>query len=56
MRVDSDHDQGDFSVHEPVLREGSPFFRAALDKRWKEGQSLFVELPGVEPEVFASKS
>lgn len=55
MRVGKKGDQEDFSVHEHVLKEESALFRAALEKRWKEGQSHFISLPEDEPEVFAGE-
>ncbi|KAF2167852.1 hypothetical protein M409DRAFT_21999 [Zasmidium cellare ATCC 36951] len=46
--------QQTFSIHEDVIKENSPFFRAALDKKWKEGQARAVELPEDSPEVVAA--
>lgn len=42
-----------FSVHESALRQSSPFFRAAFDKKWKEGQERHFELPEDDHLVFA---
>lgn len=40
-------------VHEQVLCERSPFFAAAFDKEWKEGQERTIPLPDDDPEAFA---
>ncbi|KAM3421413.1 hypothetical protein BST61_g1807 [Cercospora zeina] len=44
----------DFSVHEAILREHSPFFRTALDSRWREGLSRIVELPEDSAEIVSA--
>lgn len=41
----------DFSVHEAILREHSPFFRSALDTKWREGRSRIIEMPQDEVDV-----
>ncbi|KAF7195446.1 hypothetical protein HII31_03338 [Pseudocercospora fuligena] len=33
------------TIHEDQLRASSPFFQAALDKRWKEGAILEISMP-----------
>lgn len=43
-----------FAVHESILREHSPFFRAALDQKWREGRSRVVELPMDDEDVVAA--
>ncbi|KAF2167897.1 hypothetical protein M409DRAFT_53847 [Zasmidium cellare ATCC 36951] len=40
-----------FTTHTEVLKKHSPFFKAALDKKWQEGQSLQIELAEDEVEV-----
>lgn len=40
-----------FSVHETILQKRSPFFRAALDKGWREGQERRIELPEDHPDL-----
>lgn len=47
-------DKTEFRVHEFIIKENSDFFRAALDKKWKEGQSLTVKLPEDSPETFSA--
>ncbi|KAK4495737.1 hypothetical protein PRZ48_013005 [Zasmidium cellare] len=44
----------DFAVHEAILREHSPFFRTALDKKWREGRSRIIELPYDDADVVAA--
>ncbi|CZT16072.1 uncharacterized protein RCC_01912 [Ramularia collo-cygni] len=44
----------EFSVHEAILRESSPFFRTALDKKWREGRSRRIDLPQDDGEVVAA--
>lgn len=44
----------EFSVHEAVLRDHSPFFRSALDKRWREGRSRHINLPEDDGDVVAA--
>lgn len=39
----------DFHVHEDVIKDGSSFFRAAFDRKWREGQSRILELPDDKP-------
>ena len=41
----------DFPVHEDVIKEGSQFFKAAFDRKWREGQSRVLEMPEDEPAV-----
>lgn len=41
-----------FYVHEKLIRASSPFFDAALGKRWKEGIQRVVALPADEGDVF----
>lgn len=40
-----------FTIHADVFKKHSPFFEAALDKKWKEGQSLQIDLPEDEPDI-----
>lgn len=40
-----------FYIHESLLAQ-APFFQAALDKEWREGQQRFVSLPDDDPDVF----
>lgn len=44
----------DFAVHEAILREHSPFFRTALDNKWREGRSRQINLPQDSSEVVAA--
>lgn len=53
LRV-GDNPPQEFSVHEGVLREHSAFFRAALDKKWREGHSRQIDLPSDESDVVAA--
>ncbi|KAK4495655.1 hypothetical protein PRZ48_012923 [Zasmidium cellare] len=39
------------SIHEDIIKSSSPFFRAALDKNWKEAQSREITLPSDSAEV-----
>ncbi|KXT07544.1 hypothetical protein AC578_10138 [Pseudocercospora eumusae] len=41
-----------FHVNEELLCSGSEFFKAALQKEWREGQMHVVELPEQSPETF----
>ncbi|CAK4030495.1 hypothetical protein DOTSEDRAFT_74030 [Lecanosticta acicola] len=41
----------DFAVHEAILREHSPFFRTALDQKWREGRSKHIDLPRDDGDV-----
>ncbi|KAF7187847.1 hypothetical protein HII31_10747 [Pseudocercospora fuligena] len=43
----------DFSIHEAILSEHSPYFRAALDDKWRES-SRIMELPFDEVDVVAA--
>ncbi|KAK4495739.1 hypothetical protein PRZ48_013007 [Zasmidium cellare] len=43
-----------FYIHQSILEANSPFFKAALNKRWSEGKSLEVSLPEDETAVFAT--
>ena len=52
VRVGKNPNREDFGVHEAVLKEESPFLRAALEKRLAEGQNRVVELPEDAPHVF----
>ncbi|KAK4495748.1 hypothetical protein PRZ48_013016 [Zasmidium cellare] len=40
-----------FTIHADTLKQHSPFFKAALDKKWREGQSLQVDFPEDEPDT-----
>ncbi|CZT21837.1 uncharacterized protein RCC_07704 [Ramularia collo-cygni] len=42
-----------FFIHEGTLKQHSDFFKAAMDKKWKEGQSMVIELPEDKSEVFS---
>lgn len=42
----------DFFLPEDAIRKYSDFFKAALDKKWKEGQTLVIELPEDDAGVF----
>ncbi|SMY22710.1 unnamed protein product [Zymoseptoria tritici ST99CH_1A5] len=43
-----------FTVHETLIKDGHDFFRAALDKKWKEGQLREIDLPDDQPEVIGA--
>ncbi len=40
-----------YVVHEELLCEHSPFFKAAVKKEWKEAQERIIPLPDDGPEV-----
>lgn len=42
-----------FLVHEGVVKESSEFFKAALNKQWKEGTERKIDLPDDCPHVVA---
>jgi hypothetical protein len=42
------------TVHETIIKENSPFFCAALDKKWKEGQLREIELPEDQPKTVSA--
>lgn len=54
IRVGSEETAKQFSAHEAILRENSPFFRTALDKRWKEGRTQRIDLPRDDGDVVAA--
>lgn len=57
IRVGAENDDvevEELSCHKPLLEEGSPFFRAALDKQWREGQNVEIGLPEDEPDMVAA--
>lgn len=54
IRVGSEATAREFAVHEAVLRETSPFFRTALDKRWREGRSRRIDLPQDDGDVVSA--
>ncbi|KAK4495741.1 hypothetical protein PRZ48_013009 [Zasmidium cellare] len=41
------------TTHESLLKQSSLFFRAALDKKWKEGSTLDIALPEDEVDIVA---
>lgn len=47
-------EQEQILVHAPYLAARSDFFRAAVSKKWKEGQSRVIKLPEDDPEVVVS--
>lgn len=49
IKAGSDGDTQDFHAHEDVIKEKSDFFKAAFDRKWREGQSRELELPEDEP-------
>ncbi|KAF7195421.1 hypothetical protein HII31_03313 [Pseudocercospora fuligena] len=44
-------DAESFTIHQADLAEHSPFFKAALDAKWREGQTREISLPEDEPDV-----
>jgi hypothetical protein len=46
-------EQEQFLVHSTYLTVRSEFFRAALSKHWKEGQSRVIKLPEDDPTTVA---
>jgi hypothetical protein len=54
LRVGTGSASQEFAVHEAVLRKDSPFFRKALEKNWREGETRRVELPHDDSEVVAA--
>ncbi|EME77420.1 uncharacterized protein MYCFIDRAFT_146355 [Pseudocercospora fijiensis CIRAD86] len=42
------------TIHEYIIREKSQVFRAAFDRKWKEGRSRQVELPEDDPKIVHS--
>lgn len=53
IRVGTGENVREFSAHEAILRE-SPFFRSALDKRWRESHSRDIDLPQDDGDVVAA--
>lgn len=53
IQVGGDHSTR-FSVHEPIIKADSEFFKLALDKKWREGQELAVQLPEDDLDTFAA--
>ncbi|KAF7187802.1 hypothetical protein HII31_10702 [Pseudocercospora fuligena] len=51
IRVGIGAAQETLPIHEHMIKEKSQFFRAAFDRKWKEGQSREVELPEDDPNV-----
>jgi hypothetical protein len=54
IRVGPEESARNFSVHEAILREHSPFFRTALEKKWREGRSRRIDLPHDDGDVVAA--
>ncbi|KAJ5357609.1 hypothetical protein N7541_004767 [Penicillium brevicompactum] len=46
-------DKQAFSVHEKLICDSSPFFRAALGGPWEEASEHIVKLPEEEPKIFS---
>lgn len=42
------------TIHEDILRDHSPFFKAALDKKWLDGATREIKLPDDTAEVVAA--
>lgn len=51
MKLEVGTDKTTVTSHEDNLRQTSPFFRAALDKQWKENTSGEIKLPEDETDV-----
>lgn len=51
IEVGAGNDQKTLSIHEDIIKETSPFFRAALDKKWDTGQTRAIELRDDTSEV-----
>ncbi|KAF2167902.1 hypothetical protein M409DRAFT_22049 [Zasmidium cellare ATCC 36951] len=43
-----------FHVHEEIIKERSEYFRAAFDRRWKEGKAREIEMQEELPDTIAS--
>lgn len=54
IRAGTGHSVQEFAVHEAILRAHSPFFRTALDKKWREGKQRHIDLPQDDVEVVAA--
>lgn len=52
MIVGTGNDSEAFFVHEDIICEKSPFFKAACSKNWIENQEKTVRLPEQEVEIF----
>jgi hypothetical protein len=52
VRVGIEGKQQDFTVHETLVRQASPFFENALSHEWTESQSRIVNLPTMRAEDF----